>query len=169
MRLRARRQKLAAWSLPRGPGDRDDFPVPHSSPGARRIRRCFRIGGLLILIGLIRLTRAARQRWLPLAAGTVLTAAGLMLGNSPAGIIVVPGLVYLLIALVMDGGSAEERKRRSELARELAGYATPAQRHDLEATLDDYPDAITSELREILARQAGAATCTHMIPGAGLH
>jgi hypothetical protein len=169
MRLRARRQKLAAWSLPRGPGDRNDFPLPHRSPGARRIRRCFHIGGVLILIGLMRLARAVRHRWRPLAAGTVLTVAGLMLGNSPASIIIVPGLVYLLIALVMDGGSAEERKRRAELARELAGYATSAQRHDLEATLDSYPDAITSELREILARQAGAAAGTHMIPGAGLH
>jgi hypothetical protein len=41
--------------------------------------------------------------------------------------------------------------------RELAAYATPAHRRDLETTLDRYPDGITCELRDILARQASAA------------
>jgi hypothetical protein len=48
-------------------------------------------------------------------------------------------------------------ERRSELARELAEYSTPAQRSDLEAILDQYPDDITYELRDILASQAMAA------------
>ena len=58
------------------------------------------------------------------------------------------------------------RKRRVELERELAAYSTLAQRCDLEATLDRYPDDITYELRHILARQAMAAY-TNRIPGAG--
>jgi hypothetical protein len=44
-----------------------------------------------------------------------------------------------------------------KLERELAGYRTNAQRHDLEATLDRYPDDATREVREILASQAAAA------------
>jgi hypothetical protein len=44
----------------------------------------------------------------------------------------------------------------SELERELAAFSTPAQRRDLEATLDRYPDNITYELRNILARQSMA-------------
>ena len=57
-------------------------------------------------------------------------------------------------------------KRRSELERELAAYSTPAQRCDLEATLDRYPDGITYELRDILASQAMAA-CNNRFPAAG--
>ncbi|HEX2804880.1 MAG TPA: hypothetical protein VHN80_01750 [Kineosporiaceae bacterium] len=49
------------------------------------------------------------------------------------------------------------RHRRRALERELADYATPAQRLDLEATLDRYPDGVTFELRDILARRAMAA------------
>lgn len=44
-----------------------------------------------------------------------------------------------------------------ELERELAAYSTPAQRCDLQATFDRYPDDVTCELRDILARQAMAA------------
>jgi hypothetical protein len=51
---------------------------------------------------------------------------------------------------------AAARKRRSDLQRELAGYATPAERGDLEAVLDRYPHGITHELRDILARQSMA-------------
>jgi hypothetical protein len=49
------------------------------------------------------------------------------------------------------------RKRRAELERELAGYATLADRSDLEAALDRYPDGVTHELRAVLARQFMAA------------
>jgi len=37
--------------------------------------------------------------------------------------------------------------------RELADYRTDTDRLDLECTLDRYPDAVTAEIREILARQ----------------
>jgi hypothetical protein len=46
------------------------------------------------------------------------------------------------------------RERRKQLERDLACYATPAERDDLLATLDQYPDGVTHELREILAWQA---------------
>lgn len=169
MGLRTRRRGLVAWGAPGSLGGSNGFPIPRGSPGARRIRRYMRIGGLLAILGLMRLARAVRRRWAPLLAGTVLTVVGLMLRSSPVGIIIVPGLAYLLIALIMDGGGEEERKRRAELARELAGYTTPGQRNDLEATLDEHPDAATCELREILASQSGSAAGSTMIPGAGLH
>jgi hypothetical protein len=57
-------------------------------------------------------------------------------------------------------------KRRSELARELATYSTPAQRSDLEAILDRYPDDLTYELRDILTSQAMAAG-SNRYPAAG--
>jgi hypothetical protein len=46
------------------------------------------------------------------------------------------------------------RERRKQLERELACYRTTAERDDLLATLDRYPDGVTHELREILSRQA---------------
>ncbi len=46
------------------------------------------------------------------------------------------------------------RERRKQLERELACYRTTAERDDLFATLDRYPDGVTHELREILSRQA---------------
>ena len=57
-------------------------------------------------------------------------------------------------------------KQRCELVRELAQYSTPAQRRDLEATLDRYPDCVTYELRDILTRQAITA-CNNRLPAAG--
>jgi hypothetical protein len=49
------------------------------------------------------------------------------------------------------------RKRRADLERELAGYASFAARCDLEAALDRYRDGSTHELRSILARQSMTA------------
>jgi hypothetical protein len=56
--------------------------------------------------------------------------------------------------------------RRRELERELAACSTPAQRRDLEATLDRYPDGVAGELRDILATQ-GTVRRRTMIPGGG--
>jgi hypothetical protein len=69
-----------------------------------------------------------------------------------------------LVRTVQTGQRA--RQRHSELEHELAAFSTPAQRCDLEATLDRYPDSITYELRDILARQA-MATYNNRILGAG--
>ena len=77
--------------------------------------------------------------------------------------------------LVMRAQAANRkaaRRRRTVLERELAGYCTPAQRADFEATLDAYPDGVTWELREVLARQALAQEITgtrrnRLLPGIG--
>lgn len=60
----------------------------------------------------------------------------------------------------------QAHEQRCQLERELAAYSTPAQRCDLEATFDRYPDSITYELRDILARQA-IACFDHRLPAAG--
>ena len=62
----------------------------------------------------------------------------------------------IFIARVQATSRQAARKRHSDLERELAGYATPAERGDLEATLDRYPYGTTHELRDILARQSMA-------------
>jgi hypothetical protein len=45
------------------------------------------------------------------------------------------------------------RRRRQQLAGELATYTGQADLNDLYALLESYPDGQTSELREILGRQ----------------
>lgn len=162
MRLRARRRSLVGRP-----------PVGwHGAPGimgpARtgRIRRFIRISALLTVIGLMRLARGVRPRWQPLLAGTVLAVAGFMLRSGAWGALFPAGLWFGVYALLIPSSPGPDHKRRCQLERELATYSTPAQRCDLEATLDRYPDGITSELREILARQALTA-CKEGVPGAG--
>jgi hypothetical protein len=75
-------------------------------------------------------------------------------------------LVGLMRVVRAEQTRSRARQRRLKLERELATFSTPAQRCDLEATLDLYPDAITRELRDILARQAMAASPAW--PGRGL-
>jgi hypothetical protein len=53
----------------------------------------------------------------------------------------------IFIARVQAANRKAARKRRSDLERELAGYATPAERGDLEATLDRYPSGTTRATR----------------------
>ena len=60
-------------------------------------------------------------------------------------------------APLLPGTGQAHRLHQTGLERELAGYWTNAQRNDLEATLDQYPDDVTREVREILAGQAAAA------------
>jgi hypothetical protein len=119
-----------------------------------------------MVIGLMHLARGVRPRWRPLLAGLVFSVAGFMLRNGAWGALFPVGLWFGVYALLFTGGTDADHQRRAELERELASYSTPAQRYDLEATLDRYPDGVTHELREILARQAPAA-CTKGIPGAG--
>jgi len=45
------------------------------------------------------------------------------------------------------------RRRRQQLAAELATYTSDADLIDLYALLDAYPDGQTSEIREILGQQ----------------
>jgi hypothetical protein len=158
-----RRRNLVVWSQSGGtdPASRATRPAR-----TRRIRRWIRIGMLLTLLGLSPLARAVRARWKLLLAGTGLTVAGVILrGSGPGSAMLLPGLMLLMAAPLLPGtGHAD--LQRTELERELAGYRTNAQRHDLEAMLDRYPDDVTREVREILAGQAAVAS-DHRVRTAG--
>ena len=166
MRQCSHRQNLVVRGLLVGPADRYGGPRLTRPARIRRIRRSFRTGALLAVIGLMQLARGTRPRWRPLLAGGVLTVVGVMLRDGAWGVITLPGLWLLLYALLIPASSDADRKRRSELERELAAYSTPAQRRDLEATLDRYAEDVTCELRNILTNQAMAA-CSNGIPGTG--
>jgi hypothetical protein len=164
MRLRSRRRDLVVWSQSGRYGAQRWARLTRT----RRIRQWIRTGVLLVVVGSIRLARTVRPRWRPLLAGAVLTAVGAMLRHGPGGMVLLPGLMCLMSAPLVEVGPQDERTRRSKLERELAAYSTPAQRRDLEATFDRYPDGETHELRDILARQAMATRHTG-IPGSGRH
>ena len=154
MRLRSRPRSLVVWSSRAQLADTYRRPQLARITRARRIRRCIRTGVLVTVVGLFGLAQAARARWHPLLAGAVLTVAGVILRDGPAGVVLLPGLMLLMAAPFTQGSADADRERRRQLQRELAGFSTPAQRCDLEATLDRYPDTITDELRDILASQA---------------
>jgi hypothetical protein len=163
MRLRARRRNLVVWRQSAGSA------AGHVSlrlGRVPRLRRWIRTGVLLTILGLLPLARAVRARWRPLLAGVVLTVTGVVLRAGPGSVVMLPGLMFLVTAPLLPGRRDAESAQRSELERELALYSTPAQRRDLEATLDQYPDGITRELRDILARQAMAAG-PGRLPGGG--
>jgi hypothetical protein len=164
MRLRPHRRNLVVWSQSAGPADFRDAPRPTRT---RRIRRRIRIAVLLTVVALWPLVRAVRARWRCLLVGAVLTAIGVMMRGSTTGsVLLLPGLLLLLTAPLRPGTPEADRLRHSELERELAVYATSAQRFDLEATLDQYPDGVTDEFRDILARQAIAGGGSRF-PGSG--
>jgi hypothetical protein len=127
------------------------------APRSSRIRWCLRTGGLLAVIGLLRVAAAVLPRWRLVLAGVVLTAAGLILRSGPFSVLMLPGMVFLAAAAFTQTWPEEVRARRRALERELAAYSTPAQRRDLEASFDRYPDSVTRELRDILAGQEVAA------------
>lgn len=166
MTLRPHRRNLVVWGPSAGPDGRYGGLPFIRLTRTGRIRRCLRLGALLAVIGLMRVAYAVRPRWRLLLAGTVLTVAGVMLRSGAGSVVLIPGLLFLLCAPLVEARPAADRKRRSELERELAVYSTPAQRRDLEATLDRYPDGITNELRDILASQA-MATRSSRFPAAG--
>jgi hypothetical protein len=159
MTLRPHRRNVVVWSQSAGSADRyGNQRVTRS----RRFRRRARIGVLLTVVGLLHLARGVRARWRPVLAGVMLTVTGLTLRGGDGGVILLPGVMLLLSAPIMPGTHAADQ-RRTRLERELAGYSTTAQLHDLEATLDQYPDDVTRELRDILAGQTTAAP----VPGRG--
>jgi hypothetical protein len=155
MRLQPqRRRNLVVWSQSGGAERASRVTRPSRT---RRIRRWVRIGMLLSVLRLLPLGRAVRARWKPLLAGTGLTVAGVILrGSTPGSVLFMPGLLLLLTAPLLPGTGHANRLPRTELERDLAEYRTNAQRHDLEAMLDRYPDDVTREIREILAGQAAA-------------
>jgi len=156
MMLRRRRNLVICHQSARSAG-RYRAPTPTR---ATPIRRWIRTGLLLAIVGLMALARAVWSRWPPLLAGAVLTAVGFILRSGPGGMVLLPGLMFLMGAPLIPGRAKADRMRRAGLERELAAYSTPAQRRDLEATLDQYPDDVTRELRDILASQAMAARGT---------
>jgi hypothetical protein len=157
MLLRPHRQNLVIWKSSRSP-DYRGRGLWFSGPGrSGRVRRWLRISGLLMAVGLLRVGAAVRPRWRPLAVGTVLTVAGYVMRNGMPGTIMIPGMLFLTAALLAPGDPGEASPQRRALERELASYSTPAQRRDLDAILDRYPDGDTIELRNILARQPAPA------------
>ena len=158
MKLRGHRRDLVIWRSAGGYGEL----IPARPTRTRRIYRCVRIGTLLTVTGMVRFARVVAPRWRPLLAGTVLTVAGVVLRSGAWGATLLPGLLFLVYPALVP---AADHKPRRELVSVLAGYSTPAQRRDLAATLDRYPDRDTHELRDILARQATAARANG-IPGA---
>jgi hypothetical protein len=79
----------------------------------------------------------------------------MILRGVPGGpFLVLTGILFLLSALL---GTRDDPTRRSKLGHELTGYLTTAQRRDLAAILDRYPDDVTCELRDIIARSANQA------------
>jgi hypothetical protein len=166
MRRRSPRRNLVVWSQSSSPVGRYGAPRFTRPTRTRRIHRFLRTGVLLTVLGLMPLADAVRARWRLVLPGVVLTVVGVMYRGDPVGVVLLPGLLFLFSAPLVPASSKMDRTRRSELERELAGYSTPAQRCDVEAMLDRYPDDMTNELRVILARQ-GMAACSNRIPGAG--
>ena len=113
-----------------GAGGCDDAATASEPSGLEPVRRpSGRYGAL-------RLTRLTRTRRIRRCIRT-------------GALLIVVGLMRLARAVRIRW---QEHERRCALERELAQYSTPAQRCDLAATLDRYPDSITYELRDILAR-----------------
>ena len=165
MGLRARRRNVVVCRSSGGPRSRHVLTVFHRRPASPRpLRRLLRVSGLLMLIGLIRVAGALGARWKPVLAGVALTTTGVVLRGGAGGLAFLAGFLFLYAALVTPGGRAADRKRLVALERELADYSTPAERRDLEAMLDRYSDGDTSELRDILTRQA-TATQDNGVPG----
>jgi hypothetical protein len=163
MRLRPHRRNLVVWRQSAGSAaGHAGLRLVRTS----RVRRWIRTGVLLTVIGLVSVARGVRPRWRPVLAGVVLTAAGAVMRAGPGSVVMLPGLMFLVVAPLLPGRPGGDQSRHYELERELALYSTPAQRRDLEATLDQYPDGITRELRDILARQAMTAGPSRF-PGVG--
>jgi len=126
MRLRAHRRNLVVSSPSAGSAGRYGAPNLERSALTRRIHRGIRAGVLLMVIGVMRLARAVRPRWRPLLAGGVLTVAGGMLRGA-WGVVFLPGLLFLLSALLVPARPTTDRVRRAELERGLGVFSHPAQ------------------------------------------
>ena len=150
MRLQPHRRRLVVFSSPADPAVRR---------GAAPDKRVARTGpfGRFLRIGLLLTVIAVRPRWRPLLAGVVLTVLGVLDWQGPGSVLIIPGLLSFWRALMIAGDTDADRKHRSQLKCELAAYSTPAQRRELVAALDRYPDGITHEIRDILASTSAAS------------
>ena len=160
MRLRSRQRHLVIFSSPAHPAGQYAASPQIPSALTGRIRRCFRIGTLVAVI-------VVRPRWKPLLTGTALTILGIIEHSGMGGLAMMPGLMMLWAAALTPGDSGADHRRRQQLMRELAAYSTSAQRSDLEAALDRYPDGVTGQIREILASQGTAMY--NALPNPGRH
>jgi hypothetical protein len=158
MRPRQTRRSLVVFSSSVDSADKYTALRYERAARTGRIRRLLRIGVLLTVIAL-------RPRWRPLLAGLALTVLGVVARHGGGGIFVIPGMLLLWHAMLVPADTDSDRERLSQLRRELESYSTPAQRCDLDATLDRYPDGMTSEIRDLLARQATPSR-GNGIPGA---
>jgi hypothetical protein len=127
MRLRAHRRNLVVWSPSVGSAGRYGAPRLARLTRTRRIRRRIRTGALLMIIGVMRLARAARPRWRPLLAGGVLTGGGVV-AAVVWGLVLLPGLLFLVSASLVPAGPKTDRARRAEVERGLGVFSRPGQR-----------------------------------------
>ena len=127
MRLRAHRRSLVVWSPSNRSADRYGTPRFTRLARTRRIHRWIHTGALLMIIGVMRLARAARPRWRPLLVGGVLTGFGVV-AAVVWGLVLLPGLLFLLSAAFVPARPKTDRVRRAELERGLGVFSHPAQR-----------------------------------------
>ncbi|HEX6454366.1 MAG TPA: hypothetical protein VF060_33515 [Trebonia sp.] len=160
MKLLPHRRNLVVFSSAVAPADSHVDLQCKRPARTGRIRRFIRIGMLLTVIAVL------RPRSRSVLAGIVLTILGVVERQGAGGVLIIPGFIFLWYALLIPADTDADRQMRSQLKREMATYSTPAQRYDLEATLERYPDGITYEMRNILASQA-VASDNNRIPGAG--
>lgn len=110
MRLRPHQRPLAArspWAIAAG---NYESPARTRPARIRRIRRWFRIGALLAILGALRFARAMRAHWEPLflLAGVLLLAGGYFL---PVIGMFFPGLLVITVTL-LKGNSDRMRGTR---------------------------------------------------------
>ncbi len=114
MRRRARRRDLVVWRASATQAGRygPARPVP-----ARRIRRWFRIGGWLAVLGITRLAHITRARWRPVfvvSGGLVALAGGPCLLSNAA--VFYLGLLIFLVGLLKGTG-----RPHCQSANQMAG------------------------------------------------
>jgi len=108
MRMRSHRRSLMIWTPPGGRTGGYGVPAFTRLAGRRPIRRWFRTGVLLAVIGITRLARTMRARRgsIFLVAGTLLVIIGMTLSSAGA---LVPGLLVLLVGLTRGAGRSHCR------------------------------------------------------------
>jgi hypothetical protein len=123
MRLRPHRRTLVVWSSRAFPAGRHGGP-PSARPTPRgRIRRGFRIGALLAVLGALRFARATRVRWEPLflLGGVLLLVAGYLV---PGIGVFFPGLLVITVTL-LKGNSDRCRRARPSRPHGARAGASP--------------------------------------------